>query len=172
MVWKITSLIFHRPKQVLSSISNPFSRHRILLSTVPANSTNLKTLYSNGQLNEALLELGIQGFEVEFQGYDSVLTECINQNAIREGQRVQAHMIKTCYEPPVYLRTRLIVFYNKCGNLGDARRVFDEMPERNVVSWTAMISGYSHKGYASEALHLFVEMLTSGNFSFIFLLDK
>ncbi|WJZ94051.1 hypothetical protein VitviT2T_012944 [Vitis vinifera] len=162
MIWKITSLIFHRPKQVLSSISNPFSRQRILLSTFPANSPDLKTLCSNRQLKEALLEMGIQGLEVEFQGYDSVLTECISQTAIREGQRVHAHMIKTCYEPPVYLRTRLIVLYNKCRCLGDARRVLDEMPERNVVSWTAMISGYSQRGYASEALHLFVEMLMSG----------
>lgn len=168
MIWKITSLIFHRPKQVLSSISNPFSRQRILLSTFPANSPDLKTLCSNRQLKEALLEMGIQGLEVEFQGYDSVLTECISQTAIREGQRVHAHMIKTCYEPPVYLRTRLIVLYNKCRCLDDARRVLDEMPERNVVSWTAMISGYSQRGYASEALHLFVEMLMSGTFSLSF----
>ena len=114
------------------------------------------------------MEMGIQGLEVEFQGYDSVLTECISQTAIREGQRVHAHMIKTCYEPPVYLRTRLIVLYKKCRCLDDARRVLDEMPERNVVSWTAMISGYSQRGYASEALHLFVEMLMSGTFSLSF----
>ncbi|KAJ8527534.1 hypothetical protein K7X08_014985 [Anisodus acutangulus] len=71
-------------------------------------------------------------------------------------------MVKTHYQPSVYLRTRLIVFYIKCGLLGDARWVFDEMPERNVVSWTALISGYSQKGHVFEAIHLFVQMFRSG----------
>uniref|UniRef100_A0A2N9EQT4 DYW domain-containing protein n=2 Tax=Fagus sylvatica TaxID=28930 RepID=A0A2N9EQT4_FAGSY len=98
---------------------------------------------------------------MRFQGYDMLLNECVNQRAIREGQRVHTHMIKTSYLPPVYLRTRLIIFYCKCETLGDARQVLDEMPERNVVSWTAMISAYSQTGYASEALNLFVQMLRS-----------
>ncbi|PHT52703.1 putative pentatricopeptide repeat-containing protein, mitochondrial [Capsicum baccatum] len=82
--------------------------------------------------------------------------------AIREGQRVHAHMIKTHYQAPVYLRTRLIVFYIKCVLLDDARWVFDEMPQRNVVSWTALISGYSQEGHVSQVVHLFLQMLTSG----------
>ncbi|XAR68554.1 hypothetical protein NMG60_11003720 [Bertholletia excelsa] len=106
--------------------------------------------------------MAVQGFEMKFQGYNTLLDECIKQRAIREGQRVHAHMMKTHYQPPVYLRTRLLVFYAKCECLRDARRVLDEMPERNVVSWTAMISAYSQRGYASEALNLFIQMLRSG----------
>uniref|UniRef100_A0A7N2R7M5 Pentatricopeptide repeat-containing protein n=2 Tax=Quercus lobata TaxID=97700 RepID=A0A7N2R7M5_QUELO len=106
--------------------------------------------------------MALQGPEMRFEGYDTLLNECINQRAIREGQRVHTHMIKTCYLPPVYLRTRLIVLYCKCECLCDARQVLDEMPERNVVSWTAMISAYSQRRYASEALNLFVQMLRSG----------
>ncbi|KAJ6778726.1 PENTATRICOPEPTIDE REPEAT-CONTAINING PROTEIN MITOCHONDRIAL-RELATED [Salix koriyanagi] len=105
--------------------------------------------------------MAIQGPEIKFDGYNMLLNECVNKRAVREGQRVHAHMIKTCYLPPVYLSTRLIVLYTKCECLGSARHVFDEMPERNVVSWTAMISGYSQRGFASEALHLFVQMLRS-----------
>ncbi|GFY96267.1 pentatricopeptide repeat (PPR) superfamily protein [Actinidia rufa] len=106
--------------------------------------------------------MALQGLEIKFEGYDTLLNECVNRRAVREGQRVHGHMIKTHYHPPVYLRTRLIVLYTKCKCLGDARRVFDEMPERNVVSWTALISAYSQRGYASEALNLFVRMLRSG----------
>lgn len=99
---------------------------------------------------------------MKFKDYDALLNECVNQKSLRGGQRVQAHMIKTHYLPPVYLRTRLIVLYLKCEALSDARMVFDEMPERNVVSWTAMISGYTKSGLCSEALNLFVQMLRSG----------
>lgn len=113
--------------------------------------------------------MAIQGPEIKFDGYNMLLNECVNKRAVREGQRVHAHMIKTCYLPPVYLSTRLIILYTKCECLGCARHVFDEMRERNVVSWTAMISGYSQRGFASEALHLFVQMLRSGDFFFCFL---
>lgn len=50
----------------------------------------------------------------------------------------------------------------ECETLNDARMVFDEMPVRSVVSWTAMISGYTRSGFYSESLTLFVQMLRSG----------
>ncbi|XP_022931556.1 putative pentatricopeptide repeat-containing protein At3g13770, mitochondrial [Cucurbita moschata] len=156
MLLRSFCLYFHVKDLLLSPIYT-FSR-RISISP----SSNLKTLCSNGQLNEALLQMAILGSEMKFEGYDTILNQCVSQRAIREGQRVHAHMIKTCYLPPVYLRTRLIVLYNKCDCLGDAREVFDEMPLRNVVSWTAMISAYSQRGFASQALNLFVAMLRSG----------
>ncbi|KAL8151240.1 hypothetical protein V2J09_021048 [Rumex salicifolius] len=123
---------------------------------------DLKLLCYNGRLSEALTEMAVQGVEMKFDGYDTILNECVNRKAIREGQRVHAHMIKARYLPPLYLRTRLVVFYCKCVCLADARQVFDEMPDRNVISWTAMMSGYSQNGLPSEAVHLFVHLLRSG----------
>ncbi|XP_024968190.1 putative pentatricopeptide repeat-containing protein At3g13770, mitochondrial [Cynara cardunculus var. scolymus] len=102
------------------------------------------------------------GLQMNFLAYDTLLNECVKQKSIRGGQRVHAHMIKTQYRPPLYLGTRLLVLYNKCDCLWDARQVFDEMPDRNVVSWTAMMSAYSKKGYASQVLNLLVVMLRSG----------
>ena len=58
-------------------------------------------------------------------------------------------------EEMVNLNGSVIILYTKCECLGSARHVFDEMHERNVVSWTVMISGYSQRGFASETLHLF-----------------
>ncbi|XP_012073028.2 putative pentatricopeptide repeat-containing protein At3g13770, mitochondrial [Jatropha curcas] len=121
----------------------------------------LSSLCGAGRLQEALLEMAFHGPEMRFAGYNKLLNQCINKKAIREGQRVHSHMIKARYLPPLYLRNRLIVFYSKCECLGFARHVFDEMTERDVVSWTAMISGYSQNGLAFEALYLFLQMLRS-----------
>ncbi|KAL2923747.1 hypothetical protein RDABS01_015238 [Bienertia sinuspersici] len=145
----------------LSFKNSSFSRQLSQL-TFPPFQSKLKALCSNGQLHQALLEMAVEGLEMKFEGYDTILNECVNRKALREGQRVHTHMIKTQYLPPVYLRTRLLILYSKCDCLVDARYVFDEMPERNVVSWTAMISGYSQKGVPLEALNLFVQMLRSG----------
>lgn len=132
------------------------------LSTRLLASEALETLCAHGRLREALLKMAVQGLAMRFREYDTLLSACVSEKAIREGQRVHAHMVKTSYLPPVYLRTRLLVFYSKCDCLSDARQVLDEMHERNVVSWTAMISAYSQRGFASEALHLFLQMLKSG----------
>lgn len=150
-----------RTRNVISSIQETLIG-QLGVVKLPPNSRILSTVSHNGHLQEALLQMAIRGPLMEFEGYNALLNECVNQRAFREGQRVHAHMIKTYYLPSVFLRTRLIVLYAKCESLDDARRVLDEMPERNVVSWTAMISAYSQRGYASQALALFVHMLRSG----------
>lgn len=48
------------------------------------------------------------------------------------------------------------------GEVDSARRLFDQMPERNVVSWTAMIDGYVTKGRPQEAFELFSKMQMGG----------
>ncbi|CAH9068607.1 unnamed protein product [Cuscuta epithymum] len=167
MLKKTSSFLNRRAieQHFLSSIrSIPACIYRQLqtLSSSPPNVTILEALCTDGNLTEALFEMGKRGIEMVFKDYNILLNECINQRAIREGQRLHSHIIKTLYRPPVFLRTRLIVFYVKCEMLGDAKRVFDEMPERNVVAWTAMISAYAQRGYFLEALNLFVQMLRSG----------
>ncbi|KAF3782313.1 Pentatricopeptide repeat-containing protein [Nymphaea thermarum] len=54
--------------------------------------------------------------------------------------------------------TALIDMYAKCGSLCPARRLFDELPERSIVSWTAMIAGYIHSSSLEEGLKLFQDM--------------
>ncbi|RAL51814.1 hypothetical protein DM860_010532 [Cuscuta australis] len=152
-------------KQFLSSIWNfpTFINLQFQTSSSsPPNSSILEAQCAQGNLRGALLEMGKRGAEMVFKHYNALLNECINQRALREGQRTHAHMIKTLYLPSVFLRTRLIVFYVKCEVLVDARWVFDEMPERNVVAWTAMVSAYAQRGHFFEALSLFVQMLRSG----------
>ncbi|RDX57872.1 putative pentatricopeptide repeat-containing protein, mitochondrial, partial [Mucuna pruriens] len=149
-------------KHVLSSTHKALFQQLRLLS-LPSNSHHVLGTHSHdAHLREALLQMALRGHDMNFQDYNTVLNECVSKRALREGQRVHAHVIKTHHVPCAYLRTRLIVFYAKCDSLIDARRVLDEMPERNVVSWTAMISAYSQRGFSSQALSLFVQMLRSG----------
>ncbi|XP_057838578.2 putative pentatricopeptide repeat-containing protein At3g13770, mitochondrial [Cryptomeria japonica] len=57
-----------------------------------------------------------------------------------------------------FLFNTLITIYGKCGSLLDAHEVFDEMPELNVISWTAMISACASSEEAETALGLFSQM--------------
>ncbi|XP_061343596.1 pentatricopeptide repeat-containing protein At1g08070, chloroplastic-like [Gastrolobium bilobum] len=56
------------------------------------------------------------------------------------------------------LMTSLLDMYAKCGQVDTARMLFDQLERRDVVAWSAMISGYSQANRCSEALGLFSEM--------------
>lgn len=75
------------------------------------------------------------------------------------GQSVHCLAVKTGFEFDVFVGSSMIDMYAKCGEIGYARKVFDEMPEKNVVSWTGMIYGYAQLGVDEEALRLFKQAL-------------
>ncbi|EYU39753.1 hypothetical protein MIMGU_mgv1a022363mg, partial [Erythranthe guttata] len=83
------------------------------------------------------------------------LQRCSNVREIRE---VHAVVVKRLKDPLVFVDNNLISMYVKFGDLAAARKVFDDMSERNVVSWTAMLNGYHRHGIDYEALRLFIEM--------------
>lgn len=67
--------------------------------------------------------------------------------------QVHAHMIKCGFRADVFFGTKLVTMYTNCGRIENARQLFDEMPERDVISWTAMITGYASHGLNQQALH-------------------
>ncbi|XP_058103525.1 pentatricopeptide repeat-containing protein At4g21065-like [Magnolia sinica] len=84
---------------------------------------------------------------------------CSLLSALQAGACVHAHLLKLGYASDIYSLNTLLHMYCQCGRLDNARQLFDEIPQRSVVSWSAMIAGYDHNGYAREALGVFVEML-------------
>ncbi|TYJ12487.1 hypothetical protein E1A91_A11G354300v1 [Gossypium mustelinum] len=52
--------------------------------------------------------------------------------------------------------------YARCGSIEKAIKVFDQMPERDVLSWTALIAGFAMHGYAEKAIWFFSKMVNSG----------
>ncbi|CAL9116001.1 unnamed protein product, partial [Musa acuminata var. zebrina] len=94
--------------------------------------------------------------------YNSVISLCIANRALREGRHLRSHMARIGYTPGLFLDNQFINLYARCGELGMARELFDEMPERNVVSWNALISGYFSNGRLLDALFLFCTMVEAG----------
>ncbi|GLT94718.1 hypothetical protein SLE2022_124470 [Rubroshorea leprosula] len=56
----------------------------------------------------------------------------------------------------------LLTMYMKCGSIECGRRLFDQMPEKGLISWNAVISGYAQNGLATSVLELYREMLARG----------
>ncbi|KAI4338627.1 hypothetical protein MLD38_023663 [Melastoma candidum] len=66
------------------------------------------------------------------------------------------------YDAGCMLGTALIDLHSNCGNLGYARRIFDRISSRNVVTWTSMIMGFMRWGSVKDGAELFCKMIEGG----------
>ncbi|CAN7017356.1 unnamed protein product [Brassica oleracea var. botrytis] len=96
---------------------------------------------------------------------NNLLKLCANLSYLKTGESIHAHMIvKDLLSRPedAWQINSLINFYAKRGEAHHrARKLFDSMPERNVVSWCTLMKGYQDSGSDSEVLKLFKSMLLS-----------
>ncbi|XP_020219446.1 LOW QUALITY PROTEIN: pentatricopeptide repeat-containing protein At2g36730-like [Cajanus cajan] len=65
---------------------------------------------------------------------------CAASCALNEGKQVHANTAKCGLDSDVYVGNNLINFYGCCKKIVDARKVFEEMPDRTVVSWNSVMT--------------------------------
>lgn len=90
--------------------------------------------------------------------YATVLSSCASIYDHRWGAHLHARIIRNEPSLDVFVGSGLIDMYVKCGRLELARRVFEQLPEQNAVSWTSLIGGFAQFGLEEEALLLFNKM--------------
>ncbi|XP_024540607.1 pentatricopeptide repeat-containing protein At3g09040, mitochondrial-like isoform X1 [Selaginella moellendorffii] len=85
----------------------------------------------------------------------------VKKRSLERGMVLHSQAAKDGFERDLYVSSSLVDMYAKCGSLLDARRIFERMPERNAVSWTALISGYAESGDGETALEIFERFFRS-----------
>eukprot|EP01018_Ginkgo_biloba_P036667 Gb_31697 [translate_table: standard] len=103
-----------------------------------------------------------EGMQPDHFIFPKVLKACAHLAALQKGKEIHDYIIRTGYESNVHVENALIDMYVKCGNIEDARRVFDQITSRELVSWNTIIAGYAHRRQCDEALNLFRRMQLSG----------
>ncbi|KAF8409471.1 hypothetical protein HHK36_005547 [Tetracentron sinense] len=88
----------------------------------------------------------------------AVLGACDQITALQFGMSIHACIVRNGFGTNTVVGTSLIDMYAKCGSLCCSCKVFDEMPVKNLVSWSAMIVGFGLHGQGREAIALFHEM--------------
>eukprot|EP01018_Ginkgo_biloba_P022532 Gb_14918 [translate_table: standard] len=119
----------------------------------------------NGQGEEALKlyqQMQLTGVKPDPTTFASVLPACANFAALEQGMEIHEDVINSGLQSDVFVANALVDMYAKCGNTEKARDLFDNMHQRNAISWTSLIAGYSMNGCAKEALKLFEQMQQSG----------
>ncbi|XP_050381964.1 putative pentatricopeptide repeat-containing protein At3g11460, mitochondrial [Argentina anserina] len=118
----------------------------------------------NGDVFESLrlfCRMVVEGVEDDEVTIVSVLTSCDQISALQFGMSVHSYLVRKGFGANVVVGTALLDMYSKCGSLSCSRRFFDDMPRKNLVSWSAMISGYGAHGRGEEALSCYHELIAN-----------
>ncbi|WZZ49140.1 hypothetical protein YC2023_049247 [Brassica napus] len=88
-----------------------------------------------------------------------LLNACASFLGFTAGRQIQVDVFKHGFDYDVYVGNNLVHFYGSCKKTSDARKVFDEMPERNVVSWNSIMTAFVENGKFSLGIECFAEMI-------------
>ncbi|XP_050231177.1 putative pentatricopeptide repeat-containing protein At2g01510 [Mercurialis annua] len=94
--------------------------------------------------------------------FASVLKASASLASISLGKQIHSSLIRSGFISNVYSGCALVDMYAKCGSIKEAIKTFKEMPERNTISWNALISAYAQNGDGDATRKSFDEMIRSG----------
>ncbi|KAB1208961.1 hypothetical protein CJ030_MR6G000530 [Morella rubra] len=143
---------------------------RCLFDKMPHKDAVLWNVMLNGYVkigdNISALEMFLEMRKTEIRPnsvtFACILSVCASEARIGLGTELHGLVVKCGLEldPPV--ANTLLAMYSKCRYLVDACKLFDMMPQNDLVTWNGMISGFVQNGFMDEASHLFHQMISLG----------
>ncbi|KAL0409366.1 UNVERIFIED_CONTAM: putative pentatricopeptide repeat-containing protein [Sesamum radiatum] len=92
--------------------------------------------------------------------FSTILSGIAGLSAITWGTLTHCCVLKSGLDGYVTVGSALIDMYFKCGQIKEAERLFQSLPERNLVTWNALMSGYAHNGNSEKVIELFEQLKT------------
>ncbi|GAB4850242.1 hypothetical protein Ancab_029538 [Ancistrocladus abbreviatus] len=114
--------------------------------------TSQKSLWTKSNLS----------IKTDGQVYSALLKNCIQILNLYHGKAIHAQIIKNPVLSTLFLHNHLLNMYLKCGDFSSGLNLFDEMPQRNVVSWSSLITGLVQLRLHDESISFFSQMYHSG----------
>ncbi|KAJ8568786.1 hypothetical protein K7X08_032417 [Anisodus acutangulus] len=102
------------------------------------------------------------GVDLNVYSFSCLIKSFAGASALFQGLKTHGLLIKNGFLGSDIIRTSLIDMYFKCGKVRLAYRVFEEVEERDVVMWGAMIAGFAHNKLQREALEYTRLMIKEG----------
>jgi pentatricopeptide repeat protein len=108
---------------------------------------------------ECVRQMQEVGVRPDMITYVSILKACGIVGSLEIGQDIDAEVRKQgLLHKDVTVGNALVDMYSKCGSLEKAHAVFEQLPVKDVVTWSALISGHAQLGDANISLHLYRRM--------------
>ncbi|KAK6779379.1 hypothetical protein RDI58_021563 [Solanum bulbocastanum] len=156
-------------KFTLNNFNNPNYAKLVFNQTLEPNiflyNTMIRGLVSNNCFHQSIEffhGMRNEGFLPNNFTFPFLLKSCTRLSDFELGVKAHGLVVKGGFDYDVFVKTGLVCFYARCGFLDDAHQMFDDIPEKNVVSWTAIMTGYIDFGKFKEAVGLFRRSLEMG----------
>ncbi|KAH7437129.1 hypothetical protein KP509_05G057600 [Ceratopteris richardii] len=168
--------MFEKDPLVGSSLVSLYAKYglikeaRKVLMTIPIRDLISWTAFLQGCTDYGHYEEALHCFEWMQQenvapnsvAFVCALSACSDAGAIAMGSSIHREVILLGLETTLTVANAMVDMYAKCGMLENAQKTFDELAVQNVVSWTALISGYAQNGSGDKALYCFEQMRRDG----------
>ncbi|KAI5065651.1 hypothetical protein GOP47_0020346 [Adiantum capillus-veneris] len=128
-------------------------------------STMISALCYHGHGSQAIAlfhSMQKRGFGADRITLTSMLKACAMVENLQQGMSVHDEMVRMGVHTEAIVGNALVDFYAKCASLNEARKIFDSLPGRDMVTWGAIITGYGHFKQYEHALKLFEKMQKMG----------
>ncbi|CAI0394162.1 unnamed protein product [Linum tenue] len=166
---------------VCNSLVTMYSRnHKLDLATrafdwmEDPSSSSWNSIISSHALHGHLSDAWNLFHEMEFSGTkpDTITWNCllsghalhavIELGLLTAGKEIHGYVMRNEHEFDVYVGTSLVDMYVKNDYMSSAQAVFDNMKNKNIFAWNALISGYSFQGQFQDAERLLAQMEEEG----------
>ncbi|KAL3843380.1 hypothetical protein ACJIZ3_000783 [Penstemon smallii] len=120
--------------------------------------TMVMSCVQSGRFREALrfyMELRRVNIGYNEYSFAGVLTACVKLKELWLAKQLHCQVFLVGFMSNVVLTSSIIDAYAKCGEMRDARRLFDEMITKDVLTWTTLVSGYAQWGDMKSAQEVF-----------------
>ncbi|KAI3409714.1 DYW_deaminase domain-containing protein [Psidium guajava] len=107
-------------------------------------------------------EMVNSGVQIDSVALATAIGACGRLKSLHKGRKLQEIVRRCGFESDVLVGNSLLQMYIDCGSIIDARAIFDQMPSKDVISWTTIIHGYVKQGGFHESLKLFQHMNKDG----------
>ncbi|KAL8473183.1 hypothetical protein ACS0TY_030128 [Phlomoides rotata] len=139
---------------------------RMVLKNVVSWNTMISRCVENGELEGAMLllhEMRQEGVDFDLITLISILPSCHESRNQELGLAIHGYAIRTALKTDISLANAIVSMYINCGQLNAARLFFDDMPDKSVVSWNAILTGYRCHNLHKESMELFHDMMIEEN---------
>ncbi|PKA48744.1 Pentatricopeptide repeat-containing protein [Apostasia shenzhenica] len=120
------------------------------------------TGHQRGGFDDKAIELFVgmmrEGESPNYLTFLAVIKAYTARQLLLGGKGVHCFVVKSAWVQDVLVGSTVVDMYAKCGDMLDAQEAFNEIPEKNAISWSILLTGFAQNGMMVEAERIFCEL--------------